>query len=217
MELKKYKLGEIVTLQNKTVCPISGTTYNLYSLPAFDMGKICEIVDGANIQSNKFVVPNKCILFNKLNVRFKRVWCINNEDKNKVSSTEFLPLIVDETKVNYHYCYYLLISDRITNYLCGQNTNTSGSHKRIDPNDFFNIDVFLPPMTEQENIGKILISLDRKIALNHAINQNLRARREQRESSLSLCRAEAVNGDVSRNLEAIFGRSLRVAEVRRAA
>ena len=171
--MKKYKLGDIVTLQNKTICPISGTTYNLYSLPAFDMGKVCEIVDGVNIQSNKFVVPNKCILFNKLNVRFKRVWCINNEDKNKVSSTEFLPLIVDETKVNYHYCYYLLISDRITNYLCGQNTNTSGSHKRIDSNDFFNIDVFLPPMTEQENIGKILVSLDHKIALNREINQNL--------------------------------------------
>ena len=49
------------------------------------------------------------------------------------------------------------------------------------------------------------------------VNQNLRARREQRESSLSLCRAEAVNGDVSRNLEEIFDRSLRVAEVRRVA
>ena len=46
------------------------------------------------------------------------------------------------------------------------------------------------------------------------INQNLEARREQRESSLSLCRAEAVNGDVSRNLEATLDRSLRVAGVR---
>ena len=49
------------------------------------------------------------------------------------------------------------------------------------------------------------------------VNQNLRARREQRESSLSLCRAEAVNGDVSRNLEATLDRSLGAEVVRLAA
>ena len=49
------------------------------------------------------------------------------------------------------------------------------------------------------------------------LNQNLRARREQREILVSLCRAEAVNGDVSRNLEATPDRSSVTAEVRRAA
>lgn len=62
---------------------------------------------------------------------------------------------------------------------------------------------------EQDNLVSILTLIDRKIALNRAINQNLRARREQRDSSLSLCRAEAVNGDVSRNLPTL-DRSLRV-------
>lgn len=62
-----------------------------------------------------------------------------------------------------------------------------------------------------------LFILDNKIALNRAINQNLRTRREHSESSLSLCRAEAVNGDVSRNLEAILGHSLGVEVVRRVA
>ena len=63
----------------------------------------------------------------------------------------------------------------------------------------------------------ILDGIHRKITVNRQINQNLRARREQRESPLSLCRAEAVNGDVSRNLEATLDRSLGVAGVRRAA
>lgn len=179
MDLKRYKLGEIVKLHTITISPNSGTIYKLYSLPSFDNGMQCEIVDGNYIQSNKFSVPNKCILFNKLNVRFKRVWRINNEDTNKLCSTEFLPLIVDENIVDYQYLYYLLISDGITNYLCGQNTNTSGSHKRIDPNDFLNINVFLPSKSVQKQIGKLLSYIDNKINLNHALNQNLEAMAKQ--------------------------------------
>lgn len=173
MELRKYKLGEIAILHTKNISPIPGTIYKLYSLPSFDNGKQCEIVDGSLIQSNKYFVPNKCVLFNKLNVRFKRVWCIDNADKNKLCSMEFLPLIVNQNTVDYHYFYYMLISDRITNYLCGQNTNTSGSHKRIDPNDFLNINVTLPSKIVQKSIGKFLSDIDRKIELNRAINQNL--------------------------------------------
>ena len=171
------KIRDIVTLVSKSVVPKQGTTYHLYSLPSFDDGKKYEISDGGQIQSNKFVVPDKCILFNKLNVRFKRVWRIDNSDINKLCSTEFLPLIVNEAKVDYQYCYYLLISDWITNYLCGQNTNTSGSHKRIDPDDFLSIDIVLPDISIQKHIGRILSDIDRKIELNRAINDNLRARR----------------------------------------
>ena len=167
------KIRDIVTLVSKSVVPKSGTTYHLYSLPSFDEGQKYKIIDGERIQSNKFVVPNKCILFNKLNVRFKRVWRIANADINKLCSTEFLPLIVNEAKVDYQYCYYLFISDRITNYLCGQNTNTSGSHKRIDPEDFLNIDIVLPEISIQKHIGRFLYDIDRKIALNRSINDNL--------------------------------------------
>lgn len=50
----------------------------------------------------------------------------------------------------------------------------------------------------QENVGNFVIGITKRLWLYRAINQ-----REQRESLLSLCRAEAVNGDVSRNLVAI--------------
>ena len=118
-------------------------------------------------------------MFNKLNVRFKRVWRINNSDSNKIASTEFLPLVVNEDVVDYQYCYYLLISDEITNYLCGQNSNTSGSHKRIDPRNFLNIDIHLPKMPIQKAIGKTLSDIDRKIELNKRINDNLEAMAKQ--------------------------------------
>ena len=173
------KIKDIVTLVSKSITPQTGVTYNLYSLPSFDEGKTFEVLDGVDIQSNKYEVPDKCILFNKLNVRFKRVWRIDNQDENKISSTEFLPLVVNENVVDIQYCYYLLISDKITNYLCGQNTNTSGSHKRIDPDNFLNIEINLPKMSIQKQIGKTLSTLDRKIELNKQINDNLEAMAKQ--------------------------------------
>ena len=173
------KIKDIVTFVSKSITPQKGVTYNLYSLPSFDEGKTFEVLDGADIQSNKYDVPNKCILFNKLNVRFKRVWRIDSHDENKIASTEFLPLVVDEDVVDFQYCYYLLISDKITNYLCGQNTNTSGSHKRIDPDNFLNIEIKLPKMSIQRQVGKTLSALDRKIVLNKQINDNLETMAKQ--------------------------------------
>ena len=173
------KLKDIVTLKTKSIVPLQDEHYHLYSLPSFDKNQCREEILGKDIQSNKYIVPDKCILFNKLNVRFKRVWRIDNKDNNKLCSTEFLPLIIDKTKLNYQYCYYLLISERITDYLCGQNTNTSGSHKRIDPLDFLNIDIQLPFIEEQTRIGSLLAYIDSKIALNRAINHNLEAMAKQ--------------------------------------
>ena len=173
------RIKDIVTIVSKTTTPKQGVTYNLYSLPSFDKGKTPEILDGNDIQSNKYDVPSKCILFNKLNVRFRRVWIVDNQDENKISSTEFLPLVVNENIVDFQYCYYLLISDSITNYLCGQNTNTSGSHNRIDPNNFLNIEITLPKISIQKQIGRTLSVLDHKIEINKRINDNLETMAKQ--------------------------------------
>ena len=171
------KLSSFLRLSSKTTNPQANPSvvYNLYSLPSFDDGRKCEVVHGSEIQSNKFIVPDKCILFNKLNVRFKRIWRIDNTEPNKIASTEFLPLVVDESIVDFHYCYYLLRSDRITDYLTGQNTNTSGSHKRIDPDNFFDIEVSLPPLEDQKRIGEVLFNLDMKIDINTSLNHYLAA------------------------------------------
>ena len=167
------KLKDIFTLYTKSVTPIADTDYHLYSLPAFDSYKTREEVIGSKIHSNKYSVPNKCILFNKLNVRFKRVWVINNDDTNKLASTEFLPLVVDESKVDFQYAYYLLVSDFVTDFLCEQHSNTSQSHKRIDADLLFSIEAELPPIEMQKQIGQFLNSIDSKIALNREINRNL--------------------------------------------
>ena len=79
---------------------------------------------------------------------------------------------------------------------------------------------FKIPIPSDEKAASFTIlynAVAKKININRAINRNLRARREQRRNLFSLCRAEAVNGDVSRNLEATPDRSLGVVGVRCAA
>ena len=68
--------------------------------------------------------------------------------------------------------------------------------------------------TDEEKIGNLIVNLNKKVANSIAINHNLRARREQRRIVFSLCRADAVNGDVSRNFEAMPVRSLEEEEAR---
>ena len=177
--MKKSKLGEVLSISSMSVIPQAGVTYKLYSLPSFDDGQEPETAGSETIQSNKYVVPTRCILFNKLNVRFKRIWRINNNIPNKLCSTEFLPLVINEDLIDYQYCYYLLASDYLTNYLCGINSNTSGSHKRINPDILLSVDVALPTLNEQKRIGSMLANLDRKIEINRAINHNLEALAKQ--------------------------------------
>ena len=171
--MKKVRLKDLIELKTETISPKKNDNYFLYSLPSFDNNKNREYLKGGKIQSNKYKVPNRSILFNKLNVRFKRVWKIDNTDNNKICSTEFLPLVVDENKAYYNFCYYLLISENITNFLCNQNANTSGSHKRIDASMLLELEINLPPLETQQKIAKILSDIDDKIEVLHQINDNL--------------------------------------------
>ena len=171
--MKRVRLKDLIELKTETISPKKNDNYFLYSLPSFDNNKNREYLKGGKIQSNKYKVPNRSILFNKLNVRFKRVWKIDNTDNNKICSTEFLPLVVDENKAYYNFCYYLLISENITNFLCNQNANTSGSHKRIDASMLLELEINLPPLETQQKIAKILSDIDDKIEVLYQINDNL--------------------------------------------
>ena len=173
--LTRYQIQDFAVLRGDSTDPRKkpDSIWSLYSLPAFDNNQNCERVLGKEILSNKYIVPDKCILFNKLNVRFKRIWRINNSDDLKICSTEFLPLVIDESKVDFDFCYYLLQRDEITSFLEGQNSGTSGSHKRIKPNAFMEMEVMLPSLEEQKRIASILCSLDEKIANNDILNNRL--------------------------------------------
>lgn len=56
----------------------SPTTHDFYAMIQNRFHYAIEELLGQDIQSNKFTIPNRCILFDKLNVHFKRIWRFEN-------------------------------------------------------------------------------------------------------------------------------------------
>ena len=169
----KKPIRELCTVRREHVVPQANVEYTLYSLPAFDNSQKPELVDGKDIKSSKLAVESNIILFNKLNVKFRRVWNVHEmNDENAVCSTEFIPLKANQSILQ-DYLYYNLISDALTNTMDAARKGTSCSQQRIDVDALFSYEISVPPIAVQEKIVGILLNIDRKIKQNEAINHNL--------------------------------------------
>ncbi len=172
-EWKKTTLGECFALENTTVDPAEEPrdVYSLYSIPGYDAGAPESLV-GADIKSNKFVVPNPSVLFSKLNPSTPRVWSVRDPLSNAICSTEFFPL-TPKSEVDYTFGYYLLLNPSVTREMSSSASGTSGSHQRIRPSDLLSLTVRIPPLPIQQSIGAVLSSLDNKLELLRRQNETL--------------------------------------------
>ena len=167
------KIGELCHSLKKSVKPDSDTTYNVFSLPAFDDNMKPEELSGSEIKSNKFKVFEDTILFNKLNVKYRRIWNIHKlTTSNNISSTEFIPLVA-ENDVDQDYLYHCLRSDDVTFAMHAARKGTSNSQQRIDEGILFSYEIPVPSFEEQRKIASILNSIDERIKVNEEINDNL--------------------------------------------
>lgn len=171
----KYKLGDVCEVLTKTVNPQKNSEkiYNLYSLPSFDNNKKFEKTKGKTINSNKIIIKGKLILFNKLNLRFKRIWNVNIDNEISICSTEFIPLKANPKLIDNDYLYYLLLTDELNESLIKSSTGTSNSHQRISKDLLLEKEIFLPKINEQRRIAEILKIIDKKIEYNMHTNNNL--------------------------------------------
>lgn len=147
-----------------------------YSMPAFDNGKQPTLSLGEEMHSNRTVIRDTVLLFNKLNVRQQRVWFVESLSGNSVCSMEFLPYV--SKSINLEFLYHYLKTNVVTNYFNGISKGTSNSQKRITPQDFLDYKVILPPIAEQRAIAEalsdvdgLIAALDKKIAKKRLIKQ----------------------------------------------
>ena len=175
LEWEYKKLGKLCSFEKEIISPIDNIEYIHYSFPAFDNNKEPEIEMGKDIKSSKFIFKKGDILYNKLNVKFKRVWNIDFDiTNNSICSTEFIP--IQSKDIDRDFLYYSLISPNLTNEMKYLSTGTSNSHQRINPKDLKDYDLFLPKSKDiQHKIGYILKLLDKRIAISMKINHNLDA------------------------------------------
>lgn len=172
-------IGERGVLQNKSVAPQQEPhkIFCEYSMPSYDNGKVPIYKYGNEMYSSRFAICGPVLLFNKLNVRQKRIWFLENTPSNSICSMEFLPYSSDS--IDLLLLSHILGTDQSTEYFVGLSKGTSNSQKRIRPLDFMSTKIAIPlSLAEQQAIAEalsdidgLIAALDKKIAKKRLIKQ----------------------------------------------
>lgn len=152
-------LGEVTSIHSDSINPqkYPETWFELYSIPGFDNNKTPERLTGLNIRSNKTVLPDRGVLFSKLNPRINRVWLINECRKAlRISSTEFICLVPNEKYLNSDFLAWRLRIPNIAKHLSQSAAAATKSRERIQPKSLLRLLILLPPLDEQQRIVDIL-------------------------------------------------------------
>ena len=163
-EWKKRPLGKCGRLIKESINPqmYENKRFSEYSMPAFDAEKTPNLRYGGEMHSNRVVIDGEVLLYNKLNVRQKRIWYIENCSTDSICSSEFLPYCSAE--INLKLLAQILQSDETTTYFIENSTGTSNSQKRITPTLFLEYEVLLPEdNAEQTTIANLLENFDMDI------------------------------------------------------
>jgi type I restriction enzyme S subunit len=171
------RLGEIVRIvtDGVSVAELAALPeVHHYSLPAFDEGAQPDVGPGANIKSNKTVVPDDSVLFSKLNPRIPRIWRVPGKaPRHSYCSTEFWPLVARSRDVDLDYLTQYLSSAAFLGHPAITPSSSTNSHQRVDRKAFEKFDLLLPPLDEQRRIAEVLRSVDEALALNAKMARNL--------------------------------------------
>ncbi|WP_372515987.1 restriction endonuclease subunit S [Mycobacterium conspicuum] len=115
-------------------------TVALYSLPAFDRDAQVNLVDGRTIRSHKFVLPEPCVLFSKLNPGTPRIWNIPRlPSAMALASTEFVvlrPIGVDTSAL-----WSAVRQPEVSATLHKMAAGMTGSRQRIQPRELLEVTV----------------------------------------------------------------------------
>ncbi len=152
MELKKYKLVDILKIKNgRDHKAISDGKY-----PVFGSGGVMRFVNEYLYDKPSILLPRKGTL-NNIQYCDTPFWTVDT-----LYYTE-----VDTKLANPYYLYrYLRLLD-----LSKLDTGTGVPSMTFD--SYYGIKVTLPSVEEQSKMANILQSIDKKIAINRAINDNL--------------------------------------------
>lgn len=115
------------------------------------------------------------ILFSTVRPNQKHYGIIEAGNENLLVSTGFTVVTVDTTIADPYFIYYYLTQSSVIESLQAIAEQSTSTYPSIKPSDIEDIELDLPELETQKKIGSTLRMLDRKIALNEEINDNLYA------------------------------------------
>ena len=173
-------LEDLATLTKNTLNPKRKPEEKFfhYSIPAYDNGPNPILTLGDDIESNKFVVHDNCVLLSKLNPKWTIVWIPeSSSDYVGISSTEFLPL-VPNNGVSVYYLYSLMVSQPFRWLMDSRISGTTGSHQRVRPDDCAKIPCLIPSLDVMKKFHEAVVKMF-EMAKNSAKTEiNLAATRD---------------------------------------
>lgn len=113
------------------------------------------------------------ILFSTVRPNQKHYGIIEAGTENLLVSTGFTVVTVDTTIADPYFIYYYLTQSSVIESLQAIAEQSTSTYPSIKPSDIEDIELDLPELETQKKIGSMLRMLDRKIALNEEINDNL--------------------------------------------
>ncbi len=186
MEVKKYKLGDLLDVKRGT--SLSGEYYSTE-------GEYVRLTCGNFDYTNNSFKENtsKDNIFYTGNVREEFIMqkgdiitplteqaigllgstAIIPESNKYIQSQDVAKIICNETLLYPLYAFYLISSEIVKKQLSAAAQQTKIRH--TSPDKIKDCIVWIPELPEQKRIASVLSSLDKKIALNRQINQNLEA------------------------------------------
>lgn len=113
------------------------------------------------------------ILFSTVRPNQKHYGIIEAGTENLLVPTGFTVVTVDTTIADPYFIYYYLTQSSVIESLQAIAEQSTSTYPSIKPSDIEDIELDLPELETQKKIGSTLRMLDRKIALNEEINDNL--------------------------------------------
>jgi type I restriction enzyme, S subunit len=167
-------LGDVAIIAKESQDPkvFGNAAVRHFSIPAFDLAAEPEVVPASEIRSNKLRLDRPTVLLSKINPHIPRCWLAEPAaDLPSLASTEFLPLIPREGRVDLAYLYAVCSSRPFQRQLMTLVTGTSTSHQRVKPRDCLAIKIPIPVAAKQRRIGEVFRSLTYRLAITTKIAQ----------------------------------------------
>ena len=118
-------------------------------------------------------VKKGSIVYSMVRPNQRHFGIIKAQLENFLVSTGFAVIDVDADMLDADFLYYFLSQHDVVEVLHAIAEQSTSAYPSIKPSDIENLTIEIPDLVAQNKIADILCSLDRKIALNLDINDNL--------------------------------------------
>ncbi len=170
-------LSDRFNIVNEACCPARNrhTKYRYFSIPALDEHGGPVFATGDDIESNKLLITQPCILVSKLNPRIARVLLIDNIDSiPSCASTEFILYAPRLADLDLRYYRWFFESGEFHGKLQRVAIGSTNSHQRVRPSETLKWQIPAPDVREQQRIADILDSIHIAIRETEALIAKLR-------------------------------------------